>query len=126
MKNKLYGLAKKDKVSYRLLICLVVISMFPLFFISRNLFIGLAQTINKSDKKLTKEIFRNEPIEIINLKSNGKQFNLAENPAQENNRSRNFTVQDNDWFKDFTIDFKNISGRPIIYVNIAVKGDQLS
>lgn len=109
MKNTRYGLVTKDKVSNKLLLVLIVISMFPLFFVSRALFISVAQTKDKKEKKVTKESFKNEPIEFIELKSNGKKFKLDEKLTQED-----------DWLKDFTINFKNISDKPITYVSIIV------
>jgi hypothetical protein len=109
MKNTLSGLVTKSKVSNRLLLVLVVVSMVPLFFVSRTLFISIAQTNDKKEKKFTKETFKNEPIEFIELKSNGKKFKLNEKLTQED-----------DWLKDFTINFKNISDKPITYVSIII------
>lgn len=113
MKNILSG-----KFPYKISIFLVVFLMFPLFFISKNIFIGLTQTINRNEKTVSLKPL-GEPIEIVDLRASGKRFNLVENPAQENNRLKRFTMQDNNWFKDFAITFKNTFDKPITYVNIA-------
>jgi len=109
MKNTRPRSLAKDKVSNRLLLVLVVVSMVPLFFVSRTLFIGIAQTNYKKEKVFTKESYKNEPIEFIVLKQNGKKFKLNEKLTQED-----------DWLKDFTIDFKNVSDQPITYVSIII------
>lgn len=99
----------KIQLRRRILLIIFVFSMFPLFFVSRNVFTGLTQTIDKKEKKFTKENLKNEPIEFVELNSNGKKFKLDEKSSQET-----------EWLKNFTINFKNISDKPITYVNIAI------
>lgn len=99
----------KIQIRRRILLLVFVLLMFPLFFISKNVFVGLTQTINKKEKKFTKENLKNEPVEFVDLKSNGKKFKLDEKSTQEE-----------EWLKDFTIDFKNISGKPITYVSMTI------
>lgn len=109
MKKMLSSLVTNPKISNRLLLVLIVLLMVPVFFVSRALFIGFAQTNDKKEKKITKEQFKNEPIEFIQQKSNGKKFKLNEK-----------FVQEDDWLKNLTIQFKNISDKSIIYADIAI------
>ncbi len=109
MKNTLSGLVTKSKVSNRLLLVLVVVSIVPQFFVSRTLFISIAQTNQKKEKKITKARFENEPIEFVELKSNGNKFKLDEKFTQEE-----------DWLKDFTLSIKNVSGKPITHISLAI------
>ena len=111
MKNNQYKLTTTNRISsrQRLVMFLLVLLMIPLFFVSRNIIVGFSQTENKSEKKITKESFKNEPIEIIDISSNEKSVELEEN-----------FVQKNDWLKDFTIKFKNVSGKSIVYVSTAI------
>lgn len=101
--------AKKSKISNRLLLLVVVISMIPLFFVSRTLFTSLAQTKATSEKKFIKESYKNEPIEFSSINSNGKKIKLNEK-----------LIQENDWLKDLTIDFKNIYDKPITYISLII------
>jgi hypothetical protein len=99
----------KFRTRQRILMFIFVLSLVPLFFISKSMFTGLTQIANKKEKKVTKETFKNDPIEFIELKSNGMKFNL----------NKEFTQQDN-WLKDFTIKFKNVSGKSVVYADIAI------
>lgn len=101
----------KDKIQarHKLILFVLAFSMIPLFFVSRNLLTGFMQTKDRNEKKMTKESFKNEPIEIISLESSGKRLKLDEK-----------FIQEEDWLKDFTIEFKNISGKPITYVSVVI------
>lgn len=109
MKKPLYSLATKAKVSNRSLLILIVLLMVPLFFVSKALFTGIAQTNEKKQKKMTKETFKNEPIEFVELKSSGKKFKFGEK-----------YIQESDWLKELTFDFKNVSGKTITYIGVAI------
>ena len=103
--------AKENKISLRqkLLLVFIALSMIPLFFAAKSMFAGLAQTKNKQEKVIKKVAFDNEPIEFLNLESNGKTVKPNEK-----------FIQEGDWLKDFTIKFKNISDKPIVHVSIAI------
>lgn len=93
----------------RFLLFGLVMSMVPVFFASRSVFQTIAQVKDTKNKIITKVDFTNpsmkEPVEIVEMRSNGKPIKLDES----------FT--DDDWFKDLTIKFKNVSDRPITYLN---------
>lgn len=82
---------------------------FVFFIFSQNIVIVFSQTIDKSEKIITKESFKNEPIEIFELKSDEKTVKLKES-----------FVQENDWLKDFTLKFRNVSGKSIVYVSTVI------
>lgn len=111
MKINQYNLAMRNRIAsrQRLLMFLLVLLMIPLFFVSRNIIVGFSQTKDKSEKKITKESFKNEPIEIFELKSDEKAVKLKEN-----------FVQENDWLKNFTVRFRNVSGKSIVYVSMVI------
>jgi hypothetical protein len=99
----------KTRMSHRFLLLIVAFSMLPLFFISKSVITGFTQSLAKDRKEIKKITFDNEPIEITGLESDAKTVKLNEK----------FTQKD-DWLKDFTIKFKNISGKSIVYLSIAV------
>jgi hypothetical protein len=99
----------ESKVSNRLLLVLIVILMIPVFFVSKASFTSIAQTNDIKEKKITKETYKNESIEFVALKSNGKKLKIGEKFTQEN-----------DWLKDFTFEFRNVSGKSITYISIIV------
>ena len=109
MKNTRSGFMPEFEAYNRLLLVLIIILMVPVFFVSKALFTSIAQTNDKKEKKITKETYKNEPIDFVALKSNGKKLKLYEKFTQEN-----------DWLKDFTFEFKNVSGKPISYISIIV------
>ncbi len=91
------------------MVFLFFVLMIPLFFISRNIIVGFTQTTDKNEKRITKEVFKNEPIEILEIKSDEKAVRLKENFAQKD-----------DWLKDFTLKFRNVSGKSIVYVSTVI------
>jgi len=93
----------------KLRLSLIVILMVSVFCSTKNSFTVFSQTNDRNEKNITKESYKNEPIEFIELKSNGKKFKLNERLTQEE-----------DWLKDFTIDFKNVSDKSITYVSIII------
>lgn len=111
MKIGQYNLTKSDKISLRqaLILFVLLLFMIPLFFTAKSLFTALAQTKLKKEKVIKKVSFDNEPIEFLKLESDGK----AVKPSEK-------FIQEDDWLKDFTIKFKNISGKPITYVSIVL------
>ncbi len=101
---------KIRKTPHRMLLLIAALSMLPLFFVSKIVITGFTQSaIDKNKKEIKKISFDNEPIEIVRLESDGKPIKLNER----------FTQKD-DWLKDFTVKFKNISDKPIVYLSIAV------
>lgn len=111
MKVGQYDLIKSDKISLRqkLFLFFILLSMIPVFFTAKSLFTAFAQTKLKKEKVIKKVSFENEPIEFLNLESNGKAVNANEK-----------FIQEDDWLKDFTIKFKNVSGKSITYVSIVI------
>lgn len=103
--------ADENAVSLRqkLLLIFITLSMIPLFFAAKSVFTILAQTRDKQEKKITKEKFKNEPIEILEINSDSKKVEFQEK-----------FIQEGDWLKDFTIKFKNISDKPIIYISTVI------
>lgn len=93
----------------RLILITAVFSMLPLFFVTENIITVFTQIKNKKEKEISRIKFENEPIEFLKVESDGKTVKLNEKFAQEN-----------DWLKDLTIKFKNISDKPIVYVSMAV------
>lgn len=88
---------------------LIFVSLAALFFVSGNTFAGYAQTTDKATKLITKENFKNEPIEFLEIKSNEKPVAVNENFTQEN-----------DWLRNFTVKFKNNSATSIVYVSLLI------
>jgi hypothetical protein len=78
--------------------------MFPLFFLSRAVFMGLAQIKDQKEKKIGKAAYPNEPVEIVTIGNEKKRFSINENFEQET-----------DWLKGFSMKVKNNSGKSIIY-----------
>ncbi len=111
MEDHLYTSKKTNKILLRqkLLLFFVLLFMIPLFFTARTIFTSLAQTKLKKEKVIKKVSFENEPIEFLKLESDGKVVKPNEK-----------FIQEDDWLKDFTIKFKNISGKPITYVSIVL------
>jgi hypothetical protein len=70
--------SKKIYLRRKILLFIFVLSMFPLFFVSKNVFVGLSQTVDKK-KEVFKETYKNEPVEFVELKSNGKSSNSMKN-----------------------------------------------
>jgi hypothetical protein len=99
----------KSRMPHRILPLIIAFSMFPLFFVSKTVITGFTQIKDKDKKEIKKISFDNEPVEITRLESDAKAIKLNEK----------FTQKD-DWLKDFTIKFKNISDKPIVYLSIAI------
>ncbi|HEY2865915.1 MAG TPA: hypothetical protein VGJ02_02370 [Pyrinomonadaceae bacterium] len=93
----------------KLVLPLFVLLMVPVFFVAKNIFTSYAQTRNSKEKIIKKVSFDNEPLQFLAFESDGKKINSDEK----------FT-RDNDWLNDFTIRFRNVSGKPIVYVSIAL------
>ena len=102
MKNKL-------ALQQRVLALSIVISMIPVFFAAKKMFTAFAQTKSKSEKIIKKVSFENEPIEFVGLESDEKEIKQDEK-----------FVREDDWLKDFTIKFKNISDKPITFISIVL------
>lgn len=101
----------KNKISWRqkFLLFLLVLSMIPVFFATKKIIVAFSQTKDRNRKEISKATFDPEPVEIVEITSDGKKLKLNEKFTQED-----------DWLKDFTIKFKNISGKPILYVSIVI------
>ncbi len=101
----------KSKVSLRqkLILFLLVLSMIPVFFATKKIVVVFSQVRDKNKKEISKTTFDPEPIEIVEITSDERKLKLNEKFTQEN-----------DWLKDFTIKFKNISGKPIVYVSVVI------
>ncbi len=82
--------------------------MVPVFFVSKSVFTVLAQKTDPDKKIVRKMNFPNshtkEPMEILEVRSNGKVIQL----------DKEFT--DDVWLQDFTIKFKNVSGKTITFI----------
>lgn len=111
MKINQNGSVKENKVSsqQKLFLIFITLSMIPLFFAAKSVFTVFAQVKNKQEKIIKKVTFDNEPIEFLKLESDGKTVKPDEK-----------FIQEDDWLKDFTIKFKNISGKPIVFVSIVI------
>ncbi len=108
--TKSASLQKVLSLQNKLLLLLLIFSMIPVFFLSKSVFTALAQRKDSKIKMIKKmnfsDSFVKEPIEIIEVRSNGKVIKLDENFEDEN------------WLKDFTIKFKNISGKTITSIDL--------
>lgn len=116
MKTNQNNSTKRNRISRRekLLLVFIVLSMIPLFFAAKSVFTifaqtRTAQTKNKQEKVIKKVSFDNEPIEFLKLESDGKTVKPDEK-----------FIQEDDWLKDFTIKFKNTSGKPITFVSMVL------
>lgn len=90
----------------RLVLLLLMLLMIPLFFVSRSVFTSLAQNKTGDKERIIKKMnfrdsFTKEPIQIVEVKSNGKTIRLDE------------AFVDEDWLTDFTVKFKNVSSKTI-------------
>lgn len=90
----------------RLVLSLAMLLMIPLFFVSRSVFTSLAQNKTGDKERIIKKMnfrdsFTKEPIQIVEVKSNGKTIRLDE------------AFVDEDWLTDFTVKFKNVSSKTI-------------
>lgn len=98
---------------YKLVVILLLLLMVPVFFVSRSVFTALAQvkdTKNKVIKKMNFAAVRvKEPIEILEMRSNGKLVRFEE------------PFVDDDWLKDLTIKFTNVSDKTITHVNLNLR-----
>ena len=83
--------------------------MISVFCSTKSSLTVFAQTNDRNQKKIIRQTFKNEPIEFVEPKSNGEKFKFNEKFTQET-----------EWLKDFNLDFKNISNKPIICVSIAI------
>ncbi len=90
----------------KLTICFCLLAMIPVFLVAKNTFIALAQAKDVTKKRVNKLSFEKEPIEIIKVTANGKEITFGET----------FTDAD-EWLKDFTIKFKNVSEKTITYLS---------
>ncbi len=89
----------------KLLLVFVVILMIPVFFVSREVFIGFAQTKDKKEVKRAAFSFSNEPVEIVSVGNSRKTVKLNEK----------FT-QDMEWLKGFKVIVKNKFNKDITYI----------
>lgn len=99
--------AGKVQLRRKILLFIFVLSMFPLFSISKALFTTLAQSIDKKEKEVKKAFFPNEPIEIVNVGNSKTLVKFGEKFSQET-----------DWLKNFTVEIKNKSDKRINYVRL--------
>lgn len=87
----------------------VFLLMVPLFLGSRLGFTAVGQTVDNSKKIIKKIDFIDshvkEPIEIVEVRSNGKVVHLDESFA------------DDQWLKDLVIKFKNVSDKTITHLD---------
>src|SRR5689334_2445017 len=96
----------------KLLTLFLVLSLVPVYLASRYIFAGLAQTKDSSIKIIKKVNFRDgrvkEPVEIVEIRSNGKIIHLDE------------PFNDDQWLKDLTIKFKNVSTKTITHLDFNI------
>jgi hypothetical protein len=96
----------------RLGLILLALLMVPVFFVSKSVFTALAQKDTKN-KVIKKMDFPNsagrEPIEILEITSNGKAVHFEE------------SFIDDYWLKDLTIKFRNVSDKTITYLNLNLR-----
>ncbi|MBX3290509.1 MAG: hypothetical protein KF855_14430 [Acidobacteria bacterium] len=91
-------------IKQKLLIVMILLAMVPLFFVSRGIFIGIAQVRDQTQKRIGREFYRNEPVEVIDVRNHEKNVTINETFTQEA-----------DWLEGFTIKVKNNSGKAIVY-----------
>lgn len=99
------GISRTQKI----ILLLVAVLMFPLFSVSKGFFATFAQTTDKREKVIKKIPFKNEPIEFLGIETDGTTIS-----------SDAKFVREGEWLKDFTIRFRNISGKPIVYLSVVL------
>ena len=52
--------------------------MVPLFFVSRAVLVGLAQTKDERQKHIGKAFYPNEPVEILSVSETGERHSIGE------------------------------------------------
>ncbi len=102
---KATGFSTKEKLSFATTVLLMV----PLFFAAKGAFSSLAQTENKNQKFLTKESFKNEPVEFVSIESDGQ-------PVRPNEKFE----RTGEWLNGLTFKIRNVSGKPIVYLAIVL------
>ena len=93
----------------KIFIGVVVILMIPFFLATKSVMKAIAQTRGPEEKIIKKVSFPNEPITFTSIESDGQRVE----PGVK-------FVRDGDWLKDLTINFKNTSDKPIVYVSIVL------
>jgi hypothetical protein len=100
-KLPLKKLVAKNRLINRAIVISLAISMIPLF-----LTLTSAQPPRDSkEKKIVKLEFKREPIEISEVRSKGTKIKF------------DTVFSSDDWFSDLTIKFKNVSKKPITYID---------
>lgn len=104
-----FRINETGRLSSKLLPLLVVIITFVTYFVSYEVFISLAQTNDGKDKKFTQSSWKNEPVELIEIKNSSKSFKLNEEVDQEG-----------DWLAGLSLSFKNKGTKRLKYLEVSL------
>lgn len=96
---------RSGSLQLKLILLSILVAMVPLFFVSRALFVALAQTSDEVQKQIVRVNYPNEPLQIVGLRNSQKALTINEKFRQER-----------DWLQGLTVRFKNNTGKAITYL----------
>ncbi len=100
-----FVIMKRSKLAYKIALLIVTLLMLPLFLLTRSVVANFSFAKQEEEKKINKFFYGNEPIEIVELKANDSVLEFGQKILATEN-----------WLKDFSIKFKNTSGKSIAYL----------
>lgn len=95
--------------TYYLTLTIATIAAVPLFFATRSIGFVLTQVRKSDDRQINKFDYGAEPVEVVAVKTAKREIVLGKTFERKE-----------DWLKDFSITFKNISDKSIKYFKIAL------
>ena len=98
---------KRNLWQNRFQIIMIMLLMVPIFFAARSFFVSFAQTGDPTKKKITKGVFKDEPIEVVGIETDGETVKLDESFTREG-----------DWLNDLTFTVRNKSEKPIVEITL--------